>query len=76
MKLSKQPDWAIIIARLNQDQTFKQMAELTGASQSTLCSVASEIIEPLEQWKVAFNLIDAYMRKLGAPLPFYGEHNE
>lgn len=75
-KLSKQPDWPIVIARLQANGVpGTEIERITGISRSTLFKTKEEEIEPPAGWKEAYNLLDLYMRMVPQPLPLHGEYN-
>lgn len=72
----KQPDFPIIIQRLNKKYSLRKIAELTTIAPPTLASVKTEGKEVPVSWSGVWNLLKLYEKTCEQPIPIYGEHNE
>lgn len=55
-------DWAVLLQDINQEVSYKEIAEITGRSRSSITSIANDLHQSPEEWNVAYKLIDLWIR--------------
>ena len=75
-KEPKLPDLSAIVTDLQKEgYTLKQIADTIDVSVDTVVAFRDETTELRSIYFVVYKLIDLYLRKLGLPVPIYGNHN-
>jgi len=67
-------DWPIMIARLNKQMNLTEIEKETGIHFTTLGKVKQEC-QVITAWDNGIALLDLYIKKFGADVPRYGDHN-
>ena len=55
-------DWAVLLQDINNEVSYKEIAEITGRSRSSITSIANDLHQPPSDWDVAYKLIDLWIR--------------
>jgi len=73
----KIPDFPHILDKLVKSGVpTKDIAKHIGVSDTYVIKIRNESSDVPDAWVVAYKLLDLYVRNIGVPVPFYGDHNE